>query len=118
VIVGERPSMPNDYWGWLGYKDYDSMIWAFVVNPSYDAPAYTTSNGVRFPAGSPCPWPMGFGPGNIRENCDTNHIWSQHTNGANFAMGDGSVRFIAYSAGAALIGQMATRAGGEILPNF
>ncbi|MFO0845692.1 MAG: DUF1559 domain-containing protein [Gemmataceae bacterium] len=119
VIIGERPSMPGDFYGWLGFKDYDSMIWAFVVD-STDGTSGPVHDVQRCPVSGwlPVPFPMGFGPGNIREQCDTNHLWSNHTNGANFALGDGSVRFIAYSVGAAVIGQMATRSGGEILPSF
>lgn len=39
---------------------------------------------------------------------------SHHTNGANFAMADGSVRFISYSAASNLLQNMATMAGGEV----
>jgi prepilin-type processing-associated H-X9-DG protein len=38
---------------------------------------------------------------------------SGHTGGANFAMGDGSVRFISYSVAMNLLENMATMAGGE-----
>ncbi|MFM8273841.1 MAG: DUF1559 domain-containing protein [Gemmata sp.] len=43
---------------------------------------------------------------------------SGHTNGANFCLGDGSVRFISYSAAINLLQNMATMAGGEsaVLP--
>ncbi|HKB03766.1 MAG TPA: DUF1559 domain-containing protein [Gemmataceae bacterium] len=39
---------------------------------------------------------------------------SQHTNGANFALGDGSVRFISYNVDMTLLGNMATISGGEV----
>jgi prepilin-type N-terminal cleavage/methylation domain-containing protein/prepilin-type processing-associated H-X9-DG protein len=39
---------------------------------------------------------------------------SQHTGGANFVMGDGSVRFISYSVALDLLQNMATMAGGEV----
>ena len=39
---------------------------------------------------------LGFQPGNVREPCDQTHFWSQHTAGANFLLGDGSVRFFTY----------------------
>ena len=45
--------------------------------------------------------------------CSYNHIWSFHTNGANFAFADGSVRFLPYSASQILI-PLATRDGGEV----
>ncbi len=43
---------------------------------------------------------------------------SNHTNGANFALGDGSIRFVSYSADINLLQNMATMAGGEaaVLP--
>ena len=43
---------------------------------------------------------------------------SSHTNGANFVLGDGSVRFISYSVATNLLENMATMAGGEaaVLP--
>jgi prepilin-type processing-associated H-X9-DG protein len=42
-------------------------------------------------------------------------MWSFHTGGANFALGDGSVRFFNYSAGTRVILDMSTRAGGEVI---
>jgi prepilin-type processing-associated H-X9-DG protein len=38
---------------------------------------------------------------------------SAHTNGANFVLGDGSVKFISYSVDLILLQNMATMAGGE-----
>jgi prepilin-type processing-associated H-X9-DG protein len=55
-----------------------------------------------------------FGPGSLRDNCTTLHFWSLHSGGANFALADGSVRFITYDAHA-IVTQMATRDGGEIV---
>jgi prepilin-type processing-associated H-X9-DG protein len=56
-----------------------------------------------------------FSPGNLSQRCDTNHWWSLHSGGGNFALADGSVRFFQYSAGAVIIPQMSTRAGGEVV---
>jgi len=41
-------------------------------------------------------------------------INSGHTNGANFVLGDGSVRFVSYGAALNLLQNMATMAGGEV----
>jgi prepilin-type N-terminal cleavage/methylation domain-containing protein/prepilin-type processing-associated H-X9-DG protein len=41
-------------------------------------------------------------------------INSGHTNGANFGMGDGSVRFVSYAVDLRLLQNMATMAGGEV----
>ncbi len=43
---------------------------------------------------------------------------SKHTNGANFLLGDGSVRFIQSGIDAATYSGLGTRAGGEVLGNF
>lgn len=55
-----------------------------------------------------------FSPGRLSNLCDTFHLWSLHTGGANFAFADGSVRFISYS-GSSAIPALATRAGGEVV---
>jgi len=41
------------------------------------------------------------------------HFWSPHPGGANFALADGSVRLLNYSANA-LMPALASRAGGEV----
>jgi prepilin-type N-terminal cleavage/methylation domain-containing protein/prepilin-type processing-associated H-X9-DG protein len=43
---------------------------------------------------------------------------SGHTNGANFSLGDGSVRFIANTIAQQTLQWLSTRAGGEVLPDF
>jgi prepilin-type N-terminal cleavage/methylation domain-containing protein/prepilin-type processing-associated H-X9-DG protein len=111
LLFGERPPMPsNGYWGWAYYTDYDSHIWARVTGTA-DAPRYTTGGGTF----GPCVWPMYFQQGNINNNCDTNHMWSFHSGGANFVLCDGSVRFLSYSAGPTVVPLMATRARGEVI---
>jgi prepilin-type N-terminal cleavage/methylation domain-containing protein/prepilin-type processing-associated H-X9-DG protein len=69
-----------------------------------------------------CATPSNFQAGNVNDNCAVNSFWSLHGDGANFVMGDGSVRFIRYSAGVTpastgasltLIQALATRSGGE-----
>jgi prepilin-type processing-associated H-X9-DG protein len=42
-------------------------------------------------------------------------MWSYHTGGGNFALADGSVRFLSYSAGTTVIVPMSTRAFGEVI---
>jgi prepilin-type processing-associated H-X9-DG protein len=74
--------------------------------PKYDRP--TPSTGSQGPAGDPC-----------RCNaCDHFRPWSQHPGGANWAMTDGSVKFIPWqmsTAGRTVIKALGTRAGGEAI---
>jgi prepilin-type N-terminal cleavage/methylation domain-containing protein/prepilin-type processing-associated H-X9-DG protein len=108
ILFGERPPVQvgTIMWGKAYQMDYNSLIPARVVSASTDNP----------PAQS-CTFPMYFQPGLLTNPCDANHMWSQHTNGANMGLGDGSVRFFQYSAGTTVIPLMATRAGGEVIPN-
>lgn len=53
-----------------------------------------------------------YGPGRTDNPCDRYHFWSLHRGGANFLLADGSVLFFPYSA-ATLLGDLATRSGGE-----
>jgi prepilin-type processing-associated H-X9-DG protein len=46
--------------------------------------------------------------------CHANHPWSFHSGGANMLLGDGSVRFVTYSA-SRILPAMATIRGGEIV---
>ena len=65
--------------------------------------------------------------GNLLDDTHFNHFWSLHSGGAMWARSDGSVAFITYSAGSAVVGQvsginitlleaMASRAGDEVFP--
>jgi prepilin-type processing-associated H-X9-DG protein len=71
----------------------------------------------RVKRGGACPFPANFGPPASPPNrCDIHYMWSFHTGGANFALADGSVRFINYSSGGTgLIVAMSTRANGEVI---
>jgi prepilin-type N-terminal cleavage/methylation domain-containing protein/prepilin-type processing-associated H-X9-DG protein len=113
VAFGERPPTPDLEWGWRdGNPNFDNLIWAQTRGGGIDTVVYTTSA-----TGAACPFPANFGPPATPPNrCDIHHMWSFHTGGANFALADGSVRFINYSAGGnGLIIAMSTRANGEVL---
>lgn len=43
---------------------------------------------------------------------------SGHTNGANFSLGDGSVRFVSNSISQTTLTWLSTRAGGEVIPSY
>jgi prepilin-type processing-associated H-X9-DG protein len=65
-----------------------------------------------------CPVPAYFSSGNATDNCSFNHFWSMHPGGANFALADGSVRFIQYSIATDTFLKLSTYAGGEVVGEF
>jgi prepilin-type N-terminal cleavage/methylation domain-containing protein/prepilin-type processing-associated H-X9-DG protein len=123
LLVGERPPSSDLWIGWwfagagygldgltagdhvLGTREYK-----FVNN------VLEFKNGSLQHVNCP-PNKVKFEPGLITDPCDQVHFWSQHPGGANFALADGSVRFIAYSSDAVLPA-LATRAGGETLADY
>jgi prepilin-type N-terminal cleavage/methylation domain-containing protein/prepilin-type processing-associated H-X9-DG protein len=114
LLIGELPflggstSQAVSYWNSL---NNDAIIG--VANTSLIRNTETANARFQNDGGPPCPSVAYFGPGDLVNHCSYNHIWSFHTNGANFAFGDGSVRFLPYSASQILI-PLATRAGGEV----
>jgi prepilin-type processing-associated H-X9-DG protein len=47
-------------------------------------------------------------------DCDQCHYWSFHANGANFLLGDGSVRFLTYNVSPVTLQAMSTKDQGEV----
>jgi prepilin-type N-terminal cleavage/methylation domain-containing protein/prepilin-type processing-associated H-X9-DG protein len=130
LMIGERPPSNNYWMGWwfagAGYynpantaapyygQDGTGDVVMGTVDTQYP-PALANSFNVP-PSGISCAsTKYQFGPGNVNNDCDMAHFWSPHTNGSNFAFGDGSVRFLTFSIGQndALMRALATRAGGE-----
>ena len=110
VAIGERPPAADLGYGW----------WAFTPADTYCGVA-NTGRWYGSSGGSPstaCPGGQAlFGPGNFNNNCDHHHFWSPHTQGGNWMMGDGSVRYISYSSNSVLPA-LATRMGGEVAGNY
>jgi prepilin-type processing-associated H-X9-DG protein len=124
IIVGERPPSTDLSFGW----------WFAGTGQSWDihGTSYPESTGsgdvvlgvrefnVGYYSQPPdnCPKgqanPYEFKPGNMHDPCDTFHFWSLHSGGANFLLGDGSVRFLPYTA-AQILPALATRDKGETL---
>jgi len=108
LMVGERPPDSSLYWGWWSVSDYDCLL--ALVNEVYlDSPSSANAN-------PPCVTPGIYAPGNPRFDCHANHFYSLHPGGSMGALGDGSIRFIPYSAQAVTI-PMSTRNGGEVVSN-
>lgn len=111
IAFAERPPTPDLQWGWglRGLPDLDSLLWARYTSSDTMSISTTDEQGVA------CPFPVFFQPARKPQpsRCDGYHMWSYHTNGSNFGLADGSVRFMAYSAGTTTIISMSTRAGGE-----
>jgi prepilin-type N-terminal cleavage/methylation domain-containing protein/prepilin-type processing-associated H-X9-DG protein len=110
LLFGERPPSPDSGWGVWGYEHLDSCLG--TPNASWYLMYSTDGNG------HPCPNVQQlFAPQLVANNpCDTHHFWSKHNGGGNWTFGDGSVRFLNYSAGSTVIPMMCTKAGGEVIP--
>jgi prepilin-type N-terminal cleavage/methylation domain-containing protein/prepilin-type processing-associated H-X9-DG protein len=107
VMVGERPPAADLGFGWWACSPVDTYC-----GTANTLRWYTTSGGA---APTPCPGGQArFAKGNATNNCDHHHFWSFHGDGGNWLFGDGSVRFLPYSASAIVIA-MSTRNGGETL---
>lgn len=109
LMVGERPPSTDFWYGWwyagfgqAGTGSIDMLLGARERNL-----------GGAFVESCP-PGPYHFQPGRQDQQCDVFHFWSQHNSGAHFLFGDGSVRFLNYSADRVLPA-LATRHGSEVV---
>lgn len=83
-----------------------------VGRPFRFAPAVHSLEQREVPAGMrPA---FAFGPGRLDNPCDSYHFWSLHSGGANFAFGDGSVKFLRHSA-VDILPALASGRGGEVV---
>jgi len=121
LMVGERPTAQDQYWGWWSVSDYDCLLSTQdqlgqngIIGGGCISPGIfhypTDPRSIGMTAGAPC-------------DGDSNHFWSFHTGGSNWLLGDGSVRFMPYSAASGggnpatnITITMATRNGGEVVP--
>lgn len=111
LLVGERPPSANlifgySYCGAGNNEDGigDSVLG--VVEYNYGSYAHGCPDG-----------PYQYGPGRVNNQCDLFHFYSLHIGGSYFLFADSSVRFLAYSA-APVMPALATRRGGEAVPDF
>jgi len=122
LLIGERPPSWDYLFGWwfagggydmqceagdnvLGVREYNYARKAIEWIPSMITPIDCPDSSVFYQ------------PGNIRNYCDQIHFWSLHPGGANFALADGSVRFITYTSDP-LMPALASRAGDEPVGDF
>ena len=107
LMLGERPPSTDFQFGWwyagVGQRLTGSADLILGVREE---------NLQLVTVGSCAPGRYPFRAGRFDNQCDMFHFWSPHTGGANFALADGSVRFISYSANP-IMPALASRAGGE-----
>jgi prepilin-type processing-associated H-X9-DG protein len=94
LLVGERPVDPTAYWGWwaAGRGIDEHGLGDYVLD---------VSEGLR--------------AGGLSADDDLLHYWSPHPGGAQFAMCDGSARFLAYSIDKGTFLALGSRNGGEVV---
>ncbi len=107
ILVGERPPPDSLQAGWW----YPIKAWYPVGlrGPNNSLPL---GEGRLHQEYDSCLVTRTFGPGRKDNRCDRFRFWSLHAGGGNFLFGDGSARFLAYSA-EPLIMALASRDGGE-----
>ncbi len=107
LLIGERPPSPEFSFGWWYAPSQANAGLQTLAIRSLKG----WFNGIEPGAACP-PGPYSYKSGKLTDVCDSNHFWSLHTGGANFAFCDGSVRFIPYTA-SGILPALATRAEGE-----
>jgi len=111
LMIGERPPAVTVAPG-------DLTIGEWLYNDFFSLLALPNNDSLWIPG---CATPRDFGPDKLTSptanRCASMHYWSMHDNGANFCLGDGSVRFFSYSVATTVIRPMASATGGEVVPN-
>jgi prepilin-type N-terminal cleavage/methylation domain-containing protein/prepilin-type processing-associated H-X9-DG protein len=126
LMIAERiPSIAGTYsdlfWGWWDYPtSYDTRTPARGTSGLYSTSGSGSGN-------VPCVYPAPMMQADLKNQCVFNAPSGFHSGGANFAIGDGSVRFISISGAnqtftangvtTSMLGAMGSRAGGEVIPN-
>jgi prepilin-type N-terminal cleavage/methylation domain-containing protein len=110
LMVGERPPSQDLYYGWwFAGAGWDGSGTGDVIMGS-------TEYGYADSLGCPRSYAQ-YKDGKVTDPCDQVHFWSLHTGGSNFALGDASVRWVAYGANP-MIPSLVTRNGGEVVGDY
>ena len=109
LLLGERPPSADFQLGW-----WYAGVGQLLTGSAEMVLGAREPNLLPITSGSDCgPGRYPFrAAGGFNDPCGAFHFWSPHSGGANFALADGSVRFVAYSANDVLPA-LASRAGGE-----
>jgi prepilin-type processing-associated H-X9-DG protein/prepilin-type N-terminal cleavage/methylation domain-containing protein len=109
LLLGERPPAPDfELSWWYAGAGLDAHGTAEMVLGVRERNRSRRPEHVLY-----CPpGPFAFAAGRPDGACDVFHFWSRHPGGANFALCDGSVRFLPYPADP-LLPALATRAAGD-----
>jgi prepilin-type N-terminal cleavage/methylation domain-containing protein/prepilin-type processing-associated H-X9-DG protein len=98
ILIGERPADSSLEWGW----------WAAGVGIDGEGLGDHVLDA----------W-EGFYSGDLSDTAaDVTHFWSAHSGGAQFALCDGSVRFLSYAMDRDVFTALTTRDGGEVASGF
>ena len=126
LMIGERPTSNNLQWGWqwAGAGDFPNFGASDVVLGVNERPGITASGSNYAPSNITSSTPDYYRPGTVQDPRETHrfHFWSLHPAGGNWAMADGSVRFISYNVSGKpaaanqppnVMESLASRGGGE-----
>jgi prepilin-type processing-associated H-X9-DG protein len=108
LMVGERPPSKDLYYGWW----FAGAGW----DGSGEGDVVLGARSIQYAQSLGCDPNVyaHFKSGQLTQTCDQAHFWSLHSGGGNFLLGDGSVRFVIYTAADIVLPQISTRANGEI----
>ena len=108
ILLGERCSIDPCF---TNYQAGISGVWA---STQYNSGA-STPVPINFQLTLPC---ADYPASNVDDNLRASAFGSSHANGANFALADGSVRFLADSLPLQTLQALSTFATGESIPNY